>query len=226
MSGEGNPRQALVVGLGQFGLALVEALVHNGIEVLAVDDRRDRVEAAAALHAEAARLDATDEAQLGRLSPERRDLCVVAIGDEGREASIIVTALLRQMGAPRVIARATNPVHERILTLVGAHEVVNPERNFGERLAARLAFQGVLDVLPLGDDLLITEVELPAEFAGRTLRELALPRRFKVNVVAVRRAGATSGRLVLPSADETLQRGDILVLISTPRAARALARRG
>ncbi len=187
-------RQALVVGLGQFGLALTEALLRNGVEVVAIDDRPEPVQTAAGLGAQAMRLDATDEAQLTRLTPASRDLCVVAIGDESREAAIIVTALLRQQGAPMVIARATSPVMERILPLVGAHDVVNPERNYGERLAARLAYQGVLDVLPLGDDLLITELETPAEYTGRTLRELELPRRFQVSVVAIRRSGgATTG---------------------------------
>lgn len=218
-------RQALVIGLGQFGLAIAEALTDNGVDVVAVDHRGDRVQQASRFAAEAVRLDATDEAQLTRLAPATRDLCVVSIGDDAREASIIVTALLRQLGAPRVVARATNPVHERILSLVGAHDVVNPERNYGARLAARLAYQGVLDVIPLGDDLLITELEAPALFVGRSLRDLALPSRFQVNVVAIRRDGAGSGRLVLPRAEETVQVGDVLLLISTPKAAHALSER-
>ena len=219
-------QQALVIGLGQFGIAVAEAMSHNGVDVVAIDIRADRVQQAAHLVTEAMRLDATDEAQLARLSPAARDLCIVAIGDEAREASIIVTALLRQLGAPRVIARATNPVHERILSLVGAHEVVNPERNYGERLAARLSHRGVLETLALGDDLVITELETPAALAGRSLRELRLPHRFQIHVIALRRAGAGGARrLILPGADDTLQPEDIMVLISTPRAVRDLTER-
>jgi trk system potassium uptake protein TrkA len=220
-----QPRQALVIGLGQFGLALAEALTRNGVDVVAVDDRADRVQQAGELVAEAVRMDATDEAQLARLAPATRDLCIVAIGDDAREASIIVTALLRQLGAPRVVARATNPVHERILSLVGAHDVVNPERNYGARLAARLAYRGVVDIIPLGDELIITELEAPAMFAGRSLRELELRRRFQVSIVAIRRSGAGSGQLVLPGADDVIRADDVLLLVSTPEASSALSER-
>ena len=83
-----------------------------------------------------------------------------------------MTALLRQMGAPKIISRATDDLHERVLRLVGAHEVVNPERAYGERLATRLAHQGVADIIPLGDGLALTELIVPASFVGRSLIEL------------------------------------------------------
>lgn len=217
-------QQALVIGLGQFGMALTEALIRNGLEVVAIDERADRVQRAAPLAAEVARIDATNEPLLARLSPHTRDLCIVAIGDEAREASIIVTALLRQMGAPRIIARATNPIHERILGLVGAHEVVNPERNYGERLATRLAYRSAADILQIGSDLIVTELDAPAKIVGRSLRELALPRRFQVNIIAMRRAGSSGqSRLILPSAEEVVRPGDILVMVSSPAAARLFA---
>ncbi|MEL6348432.1 MAG: TrkA family potassium uptake protein [Myxococcota bacterium] len=219
-------RQALVIGLGQFGLALARALEENDVEVVAIDLQADRVALAAERTTEAVQLDAMDEEQLQRLAPASRDLAIVAIGDDSRESSIIVTALLRQMGAPRIIARATEPLHERILRLVGAHEVVNPERNFGERLAARLAYQGILGVLPIGEDLAVTEITAPPQLVGRSLRELELPRRFEVNIVAMRRRrGSGDSRLVMPRADELIEDGDVLLVISTPAAARALADR-
>lgn len=218
-------RQALVLGLGQFGMALARALVHNMVEVIAVDRREDRVQIASSFVTEALQLDAMDEFELKRLAPERRDVCVVAIGDESREASILVTALLRQIGAPRVVARATDPLHERILSLVGAHEVVQPERIFGERLAARLSFRGVLDMLPLGDDLVITELATPPVFAGRTLADLQLPRRFNVTVVAVRRNEHGVGRLLLPEPGDPLRKDDILVLVGPPGVAQTLTER-
>lgn len=214
--------QALVIGLGQFGIALARALVQNGVEVIAVDRREDRVQTAAAFVTEAVQSDAMNEADLARLAPERRDVCVVAIGEESREAAILVTALLRQVGARRVVARATDALHERILNLVGAHEVVQPERNFGERLAARLAFRGVVDILPLGDDLVITELNTPESFAGRALEELQLPRRFGLTVVAIRRTEGGVGRLVLPTAGQPLRKDDILVLVGAPGAAQQL----
>lgn len=216
-------QQVLIVGLGQFGMALAQALSRMGTEVLAVDRRPERVQIAAAFATEAVAIDAMDEAELARLRPAARDLCVCAIGDENREASILVTAMLRQMGARRLVARGTNELHERILHLVGAHEVLNPERVLGERLAARMSQRGVIDVLPLGDDLVITELAAPASTLGRTLAQLQLPRRFQLTVLAVRRSVEAQGRVILPTADLLLQAGDVLVVVGQAGASRRFA---
>jgi trk system potassium uptake protein TrkA len=207
-------KQAIVIGLGQFGMALARSLSERDVEVMAVDLREDKVRLAAAFAASAVRFDATDETALSQASPAQRDLCVCAIGDEAREGSIICTALLRQMGAPTVVARATDPVHERILRLVGAHLVVNPERAFGERLATRLLYSEVIDEVPLGADLVITELHLPAAFVGKTLAELGLPRKYQVTVAAIRRSGDVRS----PNPTEPLHGEDILVLVAPPGA--------
>ncbi len=211
-------KQALIVGLGQFGVALARSLTARGMEVLAVDRSPELVQAVSGFVAEAVSFDAADELALARTTPERRDLCVVAIGNEARDASIVCTALLRQMGAPKIVARASDPIHERILKLVGANEVVNPEQAFGERLAARLAYSGVLDQLALGDDLILTELQPPAKLVGRTLVEAALPRRFGVTVVAIRRLEQGRGRVSVPEPTVPIRAEDILVVVAAPEA--------
>jgi trk system potassium uptake protein TrkA len=205
-------KQVVVIGLGQFGMALARALASRKVEVLAIDRNSGHVRTAAAFVEEAVSFDATDAEALSRMSPERRDVCVCAIGDESKESSIIVTALLRQMGAPRVVARANDEVHARILRLVGAHEVVNPEREYGERLANHMVYREILGQLPFGDDLLITELRAPESFWTKTLEELALPRRFGLQVVAIRREGQKT--VSLPEPGETLAEGDVLVVVS------------
>lgn len=204
-------KQIIVIGLGQFGSAVSRALAERGAEVLAVDISEERVSDAAAYATESVALDATDEDALAALAPDRRDVCLVAIGDDAREASIICTALLRQMGAPRVIARANEDVHARILTLVGAHEVVNPEREFGGGFASQLMHSGLRGEMQLGGGVLISEVEAPETFVGSTLFELRLPARFGVTVVALRRALDAS--VILPEAESVVNAGDILILV-------------
>ena len=86
----------------------------------------------------------------------------------------------------------------------------------------RLLHRGVLEMLPLGDDLVITELSAPASFVGRTLADLALPRRFQVTVVAIRRNRGGRGVLVMPSPNEPLEPGDILVIVSPPASATEL----
>jgi trk system potassium uptake protein TrkA len=216
-------KQALIVGLGQFGLSLARALSDRGVEVLAVDRRQEVVEAAALFAAEAVALDATDEVALAGLGPRQMTTCVCAIGDESRDSAIIVTALLRQMGAAHVIARATDDVMARILSLVGAHEVVNPERAFGERLASRVLFSGIVDEIPLGGDLVLTELRPLPHFVGRSLAELELPRRHGVTVVALRRPHADGPReAVLPSPGEVVGADDLIVTVARRDAVRRL----
>lgn len=215
--------QALVIGLGQFGMSLARSLAQKEVEVLAVDRNDDLVRMAAGFATEAARFDATDEQQLARASPERRDLSIVAIGNESREGSIICTALLRQMGARRIIARSVDPLHDRILHLVGAHEVVNPEQAFGERFAAHLLYAGVIDEIRLGKDLSITELRVPRAFVGRTLVDLQLPTRYRLTVIALRRDVVDD--VIIPNPTEPLGEGDILVVVGKLNAITELAER-
>ncbi len=215
-------KQALVIGLGQFGMSLAQSLSDRGVEVLAVDRNPDWVQQISRHVTEAVTLDATDEEALSRAAPGQRDLCVCTIGQESRESAIIVTALLKQMGAQRIVARASDMLTERILYLVGAHEVVNPERAFGERLASRLLHEGLLDEVPLGEDLVITEMRPPSSMEGKSLIDLQLPRKHDVTVVAIRRAAGNKGKLLLPDPREPLKLDDIMVVVSRPEAVRLL----
>ncbi len=209
-------KQAIIIGLGQFGMSVARALAERRVEVLAVDVNEERVRTAAAFVTEAATFDGTDEDALARTSPERRDVCLCAIGDDAKEDSIICTALLKQMGAKRVIARANNDLHARILTLVGAHQVVNPEREFGDRFASQILHQGIRGEMPLGEGFLITEFTLPSAFVGHTLGDLQLPKRYGVTVVAIRKA--STGAVLMPSADAILDDKDVLVVVAKERA--------
>ena len=215
-------QQALIVGLGQFGRALARTLASRGIEVIAVDVSETAVQMVADVVADCMVLDASSEASLAQLEPQRRDLCVCTIGSEARDAAIVVTALLRQMGAPRVVARANDDTTERILRLVGAHEVVNPERAFGERLATRLLYSDIIEEFPLGDDLVISEIRPPRMLLGRSLRELDLRRRSKISVVAIRRELDGRGRALIPTADDRILPEDILVVVAPRNAVQQL----
>ena len=217
-------QQILIIGLGQFGMSLARSLSEKGEEVLAVDRRKTLVEEAAAFVTEVVMVDATDESELARLQPARRDCSICAIGDDSREASIICTALLRQMGAPWVIGRANNAMHRRILQLVGAHLVVNPEEEFGRRFANRIINRNIISDMPLGEDLHITELAIHPSMIGKTLIELALPKRFGVMVVAIRRG--IPSKVLQPNPTEPLEAGDRLIIVSSETAIPKLAAEG
>ncbi len=218
-------KQALVIGLGQFGMALVKALTELKVDVLAADRDPELVQTATRFAVEAVAFNAVDEIALGRAAPAQRDLAICAIGTD-RESSIICTALLRQLGAPHVVARATDPVHERILRLVGAHEVVNPDQDYGRRFAKKLLFRGLLDAVPLGDDLSILELKTPRPFVGKTLKELALPKNHNITVAAIRPPSEEpGGALEPPRADRRLTERDVLVIVAPESAVNDLVAR-
>ena len=215
-------QQILIIGLGRFGMSLAATLSERGVEVLAADRRSTLVEEAATCVTEAVIIDATDETELARLEPRQRDAAVCAIGDDSKESSIICTALLRQMGAPLVVARAIDKMHQRILQLVGAHQVVNPEQEFGKRFANRLLYRDVIADTNLGDDLMLTEIRIMPAMIGKNLVELELPRRFGVMVVGIRRGRPS--KIISPSPNEPLQAEDNLVIVSNDFAIAKLTR--
>lgn len=218
-------RQALVIGLGQFGMSTARSLASFGVEVIAVDAKQSRVDEAADFCADALCFDARDPDLLASTVPGSRDLCLCAVGDEAREANILITAMLREMGGTRIIARATDPLHARILNAVGAHEVVNPEAAFGQRLAARLAHRGILDEVDLGDGLVFTELAAPAAFVGRALVELALPERHGVTVVGLRHKSGAERRFVKLDPRRPLSADDTLLIVAPAGAVHDLTRR-
>lgn len=218
--------QVLIVGLGQFGTSLARALAEQGSEVLAVDVDESRVKAVVPHVSDALTLDATDEEALQSLAPQDRGVCVCALGENSREASIMVTAMLRQLDAPHIVSRAADSLHARVLRLVGAHEVVRPEHDYGERLAMRLVWNRVLRVLPLGGEVVLTELVAPEPFWGQTLEELKLFETYGVVVAAVRADDASPETTVIPNPAKPLESGDVLLLVSTRQDAKRVSEAG
>lgn len=204
----------LVIGLGRFGSNVARSLARSNRAVLAVDRNPKYVQELATMVDSAVCLDSTDEAALRELGIEDVACAVVAIGSESIESSILTTSVLRQMGVPRLIARAVTELHGRVLYAVGAHEVVNPEQAMGHRLARQLASPGLLEHIELGDGAEIAEVEVPEAWVGKSLVELDVRRNFALSVVAIRRGTRVLATL---SGDERLESNDILITIGPPR---------
>lgn len=215
----GKTGQFAVIGLGRFGRAVAQRLATDGQSVLAIDRDRERVEQVAETVDSAVTADTTDEETLVGLHLERMSCVVVTIGARATEASILTTALLRQLGVPRVVVRAFNELHSRVLLSVGASEVVNPEEEMGRRLAMHLAHPGIVDQIQLGDAV-IAEVEAPEAFVGSTLAELDLRNQFDVTVLALRREPEVRPN---PGGHDRVENGDILLMMGAPEAIKRLA---
>ncbi len=209
-----------VIGLGQFGRAVALSLVQEGAAVLAIDQLQERAELLEAEVDAVACADVTNERALEELGLDRMSCVVVAMGARAREAAILTTALLRQRGIPRIIARGANELHGRVLLAVGAHEVINPELMMGQRVARNLAHPTIREQMALDDETNLAELIVPEHFVGQVLAKLDLPRRYGVTVLGIRRE-----RKLLANAgvDATLERNDRMIVLGPPASVRRMA---
>jgi trk system potassium uptake protein TrkA len=209
-------RQVAVIGLGHFGLPLVESLIRQGVDVLAVDVSEERVRQLSEDVSQAVQADATDAGALRELGLQGFDAVVVSVG-KSVEASITIVMHLAEMGVKHIVAKAVTPLHARALEKLGAHRVIVPERDMALRVAHSLINPDVLDYIELLPDVSIVQVDVPDEFAGRSLKELDLRSRWGISVIAIKRAerDAKPSVLVSPRADLPLRRDDVLVLLGS-----------
>jgi trk system potassium uptake protein TrkA len=215
-------RQFAVIGLGRFGTSVARTLVDAGCEVLAIDENEDKIKEISDLVTQAVQLDATDEKALRAVGIEEVEIAVVAIGTE-LQASILITLLLKEIGIKTVVTKALNALHGKILEKIGANKVVFPEREMGEKLALNLVTPNVLEQIELSSDHSLMEIVAPADFAGKTIRELDIRAKYGANIITIKKKVpdvAKDGKTnfletanIAPKADDMIEEGDHLVVI-------------
>ena len=196
-----------VIGLGRFGSNLARTLTELGHGVLAIDVSERAVQSIADTVAQAITADATDETVLEDLGIHEYEIVFVALGDI--ESSILITMLLKQLGAHRVHAKARNHLHRQILERIGADQVAFPEGEMAIRVAHNLVAPNMMDYFELLANYGIGEVRVPSAFVGNTLANANLRARLDVSVLVIKRG---SQLLIMPDLTETLQSEDILVV--------------
>ena len=216
-----------VIGLGRFGRGLARALTADGAEVIAIDRNPKLVEAARDEVTLAVRLDSTDPEALRAQGIGDVDLAIVGIGEQF-EAAALTVAVLRELGVPRIYARAESEIQGQILSRIGAHEIVNPEQESALRWARRLMLPNLRQYVELGADHAMVYMIAPASFCHKTPAELALRRQHGLNLVAIKRqVGATteadvrtpvSVAFTVPEANTTILPGDVLILVGSNEA--------
>jgi trk system potassium uptake protein TrkA len=198
-----------VIGLGKFGATVVRSLFERGHEVVAIDHDRERVQDVRDVATQAIEADCTDEPTLRGIGIQDADAAVVSLGEK-MDASILVTLYLRELGLREIVVKALSEDHAKILKLLGATEIVHPERDTARRVARALGLRSIVEYLPLSAEASLVELHLPTGFAGRTVAELDIRRKFEVLVVAIKRGDSL---LMATATNERLQEGDVLVLV-------------
>lgn len=200
-------KSILIIGLNRFGSSLSLELMNHGWEVLAVDIQSRRVQAHADALTHTVMGDATDEAVLHQIGVSQFARAVVAIGNH-LEESILTTSLLVDAKIPSIWARATSRRHGRILEQLGAHHVVLPEHDMGERVA-HLVSGRILDYVEIDEGFSLVKAAAPHKILGRPLGRVGMRQEHGVTVVAVKQP---EGSFVHATQETVLQENDIIVV--------------
>lgn len=213
-----------VIGLGTFGAKTALRLYEKGAEVVAIDNNHELVEKIKDRVTHAVCLDVTDERSLRSINISEVDLAIVAMGDNV-EMSILSVAMLRKLGVGRVLARATNPLHEHVLREIGSSEIIKVEEEMGEIIASKIVAPHVLQRYNFAPGHSLVEIKLGRKFAGKTLAELQIRQTYSLNVIAIERRvpyiteeGRSAFRLKVndnPLPMDTVEIDDIMVLVGS-----------
>lgn len=206
-------KQFVVIGLGRFGYSLLEELIRLGHQVLAIDNNEDRIDYVAAIATHAVQADAMDEKVLKALDVASFDAVIVGIGGD-IEASILTSITLKELGVRKIIAKAQNHMHGKVLEKLGIDMVIYPERDMALRLARNLVSNSIIEQIQLSSDYGILELITPVSFVGRSLEEIAIRQRMDITIIAIR-----SGQeiIISPHAQQRIKKDDILVALGPTR---------
>lgn len=220
-----------VIGLGRYGQHLAKALMAAGAEVIAIDRQGKYVEAIRDEVTLAVRLDSTDPDALKTQGLSEVDAAIVGIGSDF-ESAVLTVAVLKELGVPRIYARAESDIQGRIMTSAGADATVNPEKESALRWAHRLTLPNLQQYIDLGQSHALIYIQAPPEFCHKTLAQLNLRAQFGLNLVAIKREVAVSTEagtdakpspvISIPDANTTILPQDVLIVVGSNEALAAL----
>lgn len=211
----------IIVGLGNFGASLSQKLTAQGNEVIGIDTRMEKVDLFKEKISHTICMDATDEFTVSGLPLDDTDVVIIAIG-ENQGANIMTTALFKNMQVKRLISRAINQLHEKVLQAIGVDEIVHPEEETAERWAKKLCINNVVDSFELSADFSIIEANVPKKYIGKTIEEIGFSKQYNLLVLTVMKKSEVKSLLGksrmevnikgIATPEQQLEETDILVL--------------
>ncbi len=200
--------QFFVAGLGRFGESVAVTLDRMGYDVMAMDKDEDVVQDLSDQLGYVVCADASDEKNLNAIGAGNADVAVVAIGD--LSASLLTTLLLKDMGVKRIVVKALDELHGKMLQKIGADKIVYSEKEMGIRVAHNLTSPGIVDYIEMNNNITVVTIHIPEEWIGKTLIDLDVRRKYHITVVAIRRQ---TENFINPRPDMVMQAGDMLVIL-------------
>lgn len=203
-----------VIGLGKFGTALATRLAEEGNQVMIIDTDADKVTALADIVTNAVIGDPTNEKVIASAGISDYDCAVVCFTGNIND-NVLITIMLKEAGVKKVVARASNEGHRKVLEHIGADVVVYPEKDMGEKVAFMLTKNNVTEYIEFSGYKLI-EMKVPDEWTGQNLIDLDVRRKYGVNVIAVTRAGDNVAD-VSPAPTRQFSKGEKMSVIGADR---------
>jgi trk system potassium uptake protein TrkA len=213
-------KRIVVIGLGNFGSTVADALAAKGHDVIAVDQSQESVDRISARVARAVVADGTDADVLAEVGCAKADAGVISTGDD-ITASILATLALRDLEVSNIYVKVISTPHARVIEKVGATETIFPERDSGIRLAESISSASILNYVALGPGFSLQEMAVPEAWIGRTLRNLDLRQSMKVTIVAVHDFLQDEVATV-PDPDAPLKESDTLFVVGSTESLEAL----
>jgi trk system potassium uptake protein TrkA len=208
-------RRFIVIGLGNFGSGVAESLHAKGHEVVALDVDEAAVDRIGPAVTRAAVGDGRSRAVIERVGGDDADAAIISTGDD-LAASVLITMTLRDVGVREIYAKVISRDHARIMDQLGVTETIFPERESAVRLAERIVTTEILNYVQIGKGFSLQELAVPETWIGRTLRELELPRRHRVSVVAVHDI-LNDTIITVPDPDAALKESDTVIVSGADR---------
>jgi trk system potassium uptake protein len=208
---EKKMKRFAVIGLGNFGFYTAKALFEDGNEVIAIDTDKSRVQAIDPWSTEAVVLDATEKGSLMSLGLENMNGVIVSTGTK-ISTSILICLYLQEIGVKKILAKALDDDHGKILKRVGATEIIHPEREMALRISRGLSHPNMLDFIPLADDFDLVQIDPPRDFIGKNLKCLNLRAKYNVHIIAIKEL-VPENFLLVPPANFVIKDSDILIML-------------
>ena len=204
-----SKKQFAVIGLGRFGKSIISELSRMGYDVLAIDNDEENLNDILEIASHAVQADSMDQHALKNLGIKDFDVVIVAIG-QNVQVSILTAITLKELGVKKIIAKALNELHGKVLEKIGIDAVIYPERDMAIRLAKNLTSHNVVDQINLSPQFSILEIITPHSFIEKTLVQLDVRKKMQVNVIAIKRGEEI---IISPQADQIIKANDILVVV-------------
>ena len=192
----------------------VEKIHELGHQVMAIDKNEERVNSALPYVTNALIGDSTNEKFLESLGINNYDVCIETIGNDF-QSSLETTCLLKELGGKVVVSRANREVQAKFLLRNGADEIVNPEKQIAKWTAIRYTSDYILDYIKLDDNYAIFEVKIPLEWIGKSIRQVDIRQKYKINVMAIKKNGHMNLAI---SADDIFTSDETLLVIGEYKA--------